>query len=91
MQINDVITVVAVTGAEYVGKFRLETDETIVIGDPHTVTPDGQNLGFMPTVAMTGTPQVGEVTFNKSGVVLCVKTADAVEKEYIRAASGIIT
>jgi hypothetical protein len=45
----------------------------------------------MPTVAMTGTPQVGEVTFNKSGVVLCVKTADAVEKEYIRAASGIIT
>ena len=75
MQINDVITVVAVTGAEYVGKFRLETDETIVIGDPHIVTPDGQNLGFMPTVAMTGTPQVGEVTFNKSGVVLCVKTS----------------
>ena len=89
MQINDVVTVVAVTGAEYVGKYRVETDTTLTIGDPHIVTPDGTNLGFMPTVAMTGEPRLGELTFNKSGVVLVVKTAEAVEKEYIKASSGI--
>ena len=90
MEINDVITLVAGNGTEYVGKFRLETDTTVVVGDPHIVAPDGNNLGFMPTVAMTGEPRVGEVTFNKSQLLLCVKTAEAVEKEYVKSSSGLI-
>jgi len=90
MEINDVITLLAGNGTEYVGKFRLETDTTITIGDPHIVAPDGDRLGFMPTVAMTGVPRVGEVSFNKSQVLLVVKTADAVEKEYRKASSGLI-
>lgn len=90
MEINDVITVVAVTGAEYVGKFRDETTDAYIIGDPHIVTPTNDNLGFMPTVAMTGEPKVGEVKFQKTGVVLVVKTAEAVEKEYRKASSGLI-
>lgn len=90
MEINDVITLVAGNGTEYVGKFRLETPETIVVGDPHIVVPEGQNIGFMPTVAMTGEPKVREVSFNRAQLLLCVKTADVVEKEYVKASSGII-
>ena len=85
-----VVTLVAVTGAEYVGTLMMETDETIILGDPHIVTPDGNNLGFMPTVAMTGEPRVGEVRFQKAQVTLVVKTAEAVEKEYVKASSGLI-
>ena len=84
-----VVTLVAVTGAEYVGKLMMETDETIILENPHIVTPDGNNLGFMPTVAMTGEPHVKEGHFNKSGVILVTKTAAAVEKEYLKAKSGI--
>ena len=90
MKINDVVTVVAVTGAEYVGKFRDETTDGYIIGDPHIVTPEGNNLGFMPTVAMTGEPKIGEVKFQKTGVILIVPTAEAVEKEYRKASSGLI-
>jgi hypothetical protein len=86
---GSVVTLVAVTGAEYVGKLMMETDETIILENPHIVTPDGNNLGFMPTVAMTGEPHVKEGHFNKSGVILVTKTAEAVEKEYLKAKSGI--
>ena len=90
MEINDVVTIVVGNGTEYVGKFRNETTNELIIGDPHIVAPDGNNLGFMPTVAMTGEPRVGEVRFQKAQVTLIVKTAEAVEKEYIKSSSGLI-
>jgi hypothetical protein len=90
MNINDVVTIIVGNGTEYVGKFRLETENEYIIGDPHIVAPDGNNLGFMPTVAMTGEPRIGEVKFNKTQVVLVVKTAEAVVKEYIKSSSGLI-
>jgi len=90
MKVNDVVTIVVSNGTEYVGKFRDETSDGFLIGDPHIVAPDGGSLGFMPTVAMTGEPKIGEVKFQKSGVILVVKTAEAVEKEYRKASSGLI-
>ena len=90
MNVNDVVTIVVSNGTEYVGKFRDETTDGYIIGNPHIVAPQGESLGFMPTVAMTGEPQVGEVKFQKSGIILVVKTAEAVEKEYIRSSSGLI-
>lgn len=90
METNDVVTIVATTGAEYVGKLLNMSDDSVVLADPHIVTPDGQKLGFMPTVAMTGQPRIGKVTFNKSGIILVVPTAEEVAKEYIRASSGIL-
>jgi len=90
MKINDIVTVVAVTGAEYVGKFKKETDDTFVIGDPHIVSPVNETIQFMPTVAMTGMPSIGEVTFQKSGVILLVPTAKEVANEYTKSISGII-
>jgi len=90
MEINQVVTVVVSNGTEYVGKFRDETTDGYIIGDPHIVAPQGDSLGFMPTVAMTGEPKVGEVKFQKSGIILVVKTAEAVEKEYRKASSGLI-
>ena len=90
MNVNDVVTIVVGNGTEYVGKFRDETPDVFIIGDPHIVTPNGENLGFMPTVAMTGEPKIGEVKFQKSQVTLVVPTAEAVEKEYRKASSGLI-
>jgi len=90
MEINQVVTIVVSNGTEYVGKFRDETTDGFIIGDPHIVTPDGNSLGFMPTVAMTGEPKIGEVKFQKSGIILVVPTAEAVEKEYRKASSGLI-
>lgn len=90
MKLNDIVTIVVVTGAEYVGKFVKETPEHITIKDPHIVSPDGNNLGFMPTVAMTGEPKIDKVKFYKSGVIVVVPTAVAVAKEYRKSCSGII-
>lgn len=90
MNKNEIVTIVAATGAEYVGKYKSESPEYFLIGDPHIVSPDGNNLGFMPTVAMTGTPEISEVKFQKTGVILVVPTADAVAKEYLKSCSGII-
>jgi hypothetical protein len=90
MKVNDVVTVVAVTGAEYVGKFRKSTDEAVVIGDPHIVSPVNETIQFMPTVAMTGRTNIGEVSFLKSGIILVVPTAKEVANEYTKAVSGII-
>ena len=39
---------------------------------------------------MTGEPRIGEVKFQKSGIILVVPTAEAVEKEYRKASSGLI-
>lgn len=90
MKENDIVTVVAVTGAEYIGKFEAETTTTFVIKDPYIVTPQGESIGFMPTVAMTGAPELSKVSFQKTGVILVVPTADAVSKEYTKTCSGII-
>ena len=90
MEINQVVTIVVSNGTEYVGKFRDETTDGYIIGDPHIVAPQNDSLGFMPTVAMTGEPKIGEVKFQKSGIILVVKTAEAVEKEYRKASSGLI-
>jgi hypothetical protein len=90
MKKNDVITVVAVTGAEYVGKFDSEDSAALYVTDPHIVTPDGNNLGFMPTVAMTGAPGVSQVKFRKTGIITFVPTADEVVKQYVQATSGIV-
>lgn len=90
MEVNDVVTVVSGNGTEYVGKFLNENPETITVGNPHIVTPDNGNLGFMPTVAMTGEPRVNQVVFNKTQILLVVKTAEEVAKEYVKSSSGII-
>ena len=88
-KVNQVVTLVAVTGAEYVGKYRTESTTEYVIGDPHIVSPTETSLGFMPTVAMTGEPNIGEVSFQKTGIILVVPTAEPVSKEYTKASSGI--
>lgn len=91
MNKNDVVTLVATTGAEYVGKFSSEDDQGVWLSSPHIVTPQGESLGFMPTVAMTGEVELDKVCFRHAGIVTVVPTADQVQKEYIRSSSGIIT
>ena len=91
MNENDVVTLVATTGAEYVGKFYVEDEGGVWLKDPHIVSPQGDSLGFMPTVAMTGEVKLDKVCFRHGGIVTIVPTAEAVEKEYRRASSGIIT
>ena len=91
MKENDVVTLVAVTGAEYVGKFSEADTMGVWLKDPHIVTPQGESLGFMPTVAMTGEVKLDKVLFRTAGIVLVVPCAEQVEKEYRRASSGIIT
>lgn len=91
MNKNDVVTLVATTGAEYVGKFSSEGEEGVWLSSPHIVTPDGESLRLMPLVAMTGEEELDEVCFRHAGIVTVVPTADRVQKEYIRSSSGIIT
>ena len=90
MNKNDIVTLVAVTGAEYVGKFESEGSDTFVIREPYIVTPQGESLGFMPTVAMSGKPELNTVTFQKTGIITVVPTADEVAKAYIKSSSGIV-
>ena len=86
---NDVISVVTV-GGEIVGKFLRETTTDMTIADPHMVTPNGESIGFIPAVSMTGVQSPKEVTIQKGAIVLTVKTAEEVEREWRKATSGLI-
>lgn len=86
---NDIISVVTV-GGEVIGKFLSENPTEMIIGDPHMVTPNGESIGFIPTVAMTGKPQISEVTIQKASIIFSVETADEVVREYRKATSGLI-
>lgn len=86
---NDVVSLVTLAG-EFIGRFNSEGAETIVLSEPHLVTPNAERIGFMPVMCMTGEPNLPVVTFYKTTVVCMVPTSEAVQKEYIRSTSGII-
>ena len=86
---NDVVSLVTLSG-EFVGKFVSETTNEVVLADPHLVTPNGDQIGFMPVVCMTGETNLPEVTFFKTSTLCMVPTAEPVQKEYRRSTSGLI-
>lgn len=89
MKKQEVVSVVTISG-EYIGKFIDENAQQITIGDPHMVTPNGESIGFLPAVCLTGKQEPSSVSFNKSCVVLMVESQEEVAKQYRTSISGII-
>lgn len=89
MNKQEVVTIVTVTG-EYIGKFIDESADKITLGDPHMVTPNGESIGFLPAVCLTGKQEPSSVSFYKTGVVLMIESQEEVAKQYRTSISGII-
>jgi hypothetical protein len=87
--INDVVSLVTVNG-EYIGKFVSEDTVGVTLKDPHMVTPNGESIGFLPAVCLTGEQKPAQVTFNKSCVTLVIKSQEEVAKSYREATSGLV-
>lgn len=84
-----VVSVVTV-GGEYIGKLKDQEGEFITLEDPHTITPNGQSIGFLPAVCMTGKQKPAEVKLNKALVLLMIESQDEVVREYRSATSGLV-
>lgn len=87
MNLNDVVTVVAISG-EYVGKFASQTDGTITLTDPRMLITNENGMGFAAGIAVTGKADPTRVTFGQ--YVFVVDTNAEVERAYLTAVSGII-
>lgn len=86
---NDVVSVVTLAG-EIIGKYKSETTNDVTIADPRLLSQNEQGLILVPSLCMTGKPELDEVTLSKTSVVLMVPTVEEVEKEYRANTSGIV-
>lgn len=86
---GSVVSVVTVAG-EYIGKLKEQDGEFVVLEDPHTISPNGQSIGFLPAVCMTGKQKPSEVKLNKSLVLLVIESQEEVVREYRSATSGLV-
>ena len=89
MKTGDIVSVVTISG-EYIGKFKSEGSEFITIEDPHMVTPNGESIGFLPAVCLTGKQKPDHVSFRTSCVVLMIESQEEVAKQYRQATSGLV-
>jgi len=88
MKLNDVVTVVTVSG-EYVGKFEsLNTNGVVTLKDPRMLIHGDQGVGFARGICMTSDENTSTVAFQQ--YVFITETNEAFSKEYTRATSGII-
>lgn len=88
MKINDVVTVVTVSG-EYVGKFEsMNTNGVVTLKDPRMLIHGDQGVGFARGICMTSDADTTSVAFQQ--YVFVTETNEAFSKEYTRATSGII-
>jgi len=86
---NEVVSVVTLAG-EIIGKYVKETTKDLTIEDPRLLSQNEQGLILIPSLCMTGQPNLSEVSIPKSSVVLMVPTVEEVEKEYRANTSGIV-
>ena len=88
MKLNDVVTVVTVSG-EYIGKFEsLNTNGVVTLKDPRMLIHGDQGVGFARGICMTSDENTNTVAFQQ--YVFITETNEAFSKEYTRATSGII-
>lgn len=92
MPINngDVVTVMTVSGGEYVGKLVSNDAGVVTLDNPRFVTMNEQgSLGFAGGIVMTGVKDPKEVTLYN--VLFVAETNPEVVTAYRTAVSGIIT
>jgi len=88
MKLNDVVTVVTVSG-EYVGKFEsMNSNGVVTLKDPRMLIHGDQGVGFARGICMTSDEDTKSVAFQQ--YVFVTETNQDFSKEYTRATSGII-
>lgn len=86
MKINDVVTVVTVSG-EYIGRLADCIDGTITLRDPRMLIHGEQGIGFARGICMTSKENPESVTFQQ--YVLCAETNDDFSAAWTEATSGV--
>jgi len=88
MKLNDVVTVVTVSG-EYVGKFEsLNPNGVVTLKDPRMLIHGEQGVGFARGICMTSDENTRSVSFQQ--YVFITETNEDFSKAYTKATSGII-
>lgn len=88
-KLNDVVTLKMVGGDEVVGRLNDERIDTYIeLNKPLLVMMAQQGFGLMPYI-LTGGPDA-KVKIDRAHVIACVKTLDAVSKEYLKQTTGLV-
>lgn len=90
IKMSDVVTVMTITGNEYVGKLLSDPSlASVKLADPRFVTISEQGMGFANGIAMTGMKDPKEVVLHS--VLFITETNPDVEAAYRQSVSGLIT
>ena len=90
MKKDDVVTVVLINGAEVIGRFVEEKDNTLVINKPRMVQVTQEGMAMVPGICMTGEEPKGDFQFNRSGVLFVINTVEQLATQYSSMTSSII-
>jgi hypothetical protein len=90
MKKDDIVTLVLINGAEIIGKFVQETDQTIVLNKPRMVQVAEEGLAMIPGLCMTGEEPKGDFQFNKGGTLFVIKTVSQLANQYEQMTSSIL-
>ena len=89
MKANTIVTAVLLNGAEIVGRFVKEDDDTVVIYKPRLVSPQQQGLAFVPGISMTGAQPNGDFQFAKRSVLYVIETQEQIAASWQKVTSGL--
>ena len=89
MKANSIVTAVLLNGAEIVGRFVEENEDTIIIYKPRLVSPQQQGLAFVPGISMTGVEPNGDFQFAKHSVLYVIETQEQIASSWQKVTSGI--
>lgn len=89
MKANSIVTAVLLNGAEIVGRFVEQDENTITIYKPRLVSPQQQGLAFVPGIAMTGVEPNGDFQFAKHSVLYVIETQEQIAGAWQKATSGL--
>lgn len=90
MKKDDIVTVVLINGAEVIGRFVEEKDNTLVINKPRMVQVTQEGMAMVPGICMTGEEPKGDFQFNRSGVLFVINTVEQLATQYSSMTSSII-
>lgn len=84
---SDVVTLKLISGEEVIGKFVIDTDQTVMLDRPLMLAMSQKGVGMAP-VLMTVNPE-SKLKFLKTAIMVMAKSDDEIAKQYVYQTTGI--
>lgn len=90
MKEGTISTFVMINGAEIIGRFVEETNNTVIVEKPRMVQVTQNGVGLVNGICMTGKEPKGKFTFPKKSILYIVETADELASGWTQQTTGIV-